>query len=326
LDFYIKEAILHLYDVNQQALNISKQLLDLSQPVIHDYILKKLERAYSDKLKSGQLEANHPVVTLAKNENFIQSSVQFCQQWLEAYKIAEKQSANDLICVRYEQEGIPYFGFIRVKLNQGFANQTGVENNQIQVNPYQLPSDSQLPDEAFLLNLTSDEFLLLEKQIKFNGANIKYFSETILKAPTNPSVNDQLRQIKQTAKKIGKTFDAEEFQMASTIQKAVVASLDEAETFDPKKISESLFPENLTAQLEFQEATKDSVNLKVDEAIKAKTTQKLSTQKLSLSYGIEITVPNDVYDDAERVEFIQNADGTYSILIKNITDIKNKFI
>ncbi|MBS7576247.1 MULTISPECIES: nucleoid-associated protein [unclassified Enterococcus] len=326
MDFYIKQAILHLYDADQQALNISKQLLDLSQPVIHDYILKKLERAYSDKLKSGRLEANHELVELVKQEDFIQSSVEFCQKWLEAYKIAEKQAANDLICILYEQEGMAYFAFIRVKLNRGFANQTGLENNQIQVNPYQLPSDSQLPDEAFLLNLETDEFLLLEKQIKFNGANIKYFSENILKASTKPSVNDQLKQIKQTAKKIGKSFDTEEFQMASTIQKAVVASLDEVETFDPKKISESLFPENLTAQLEFQEATKASANLKMDEAIKHKTAQKLATQKLSLSYGIEITVPNDVYDDADRVEFIQNADGTYSILIKNITDIKNKFI
>ena len=52
--------------------------------------------------------------------------------------------------------------------------------------------------------------------------------------------------------------------------------------------------------------------------------KKLENQKLSLSNGIQLIVPNNVYEDAESVEFIQNPNGTYSILIKNIEDIQNK--
>ena len=52
--------------------------------------------------------------------------------------------------------------------------------------------------------------------------------------------------------------------------------------------------------------------------------KKFENQKLSLSNGIELIVPNNIYQDAESVEFIQNEDGTYSILIKNIEDIKNQ--
>ena len=37
-----------------------------------------------------------------------------------------------------------------------------------------------------------------------------------------------------------------------------------------------------------------------------------------------LIVPNNIYQDAESVEFIQNDNGTYSILIKNIEDIQNK--
>ena len=52
--------------------------------------------------------------------------------------------------------------------------------------------------------------------------------------------------------------------------------------------------------------------------------KKFENQKLSLSNGIELIVPNNVYQDAESVEFIQNDNGTYSILIKNIEDIQSK--
>ena len=56
----------------------------------------------------------------------------------------------------------------------------------------------------------------------------------------------------------------------------------------------------------------------------SRQTKKLENQKLSLSNGIQLIVPNNVYDAAESVEFIQNPNGTYSILIKNIEDIQNK--
>ncbi|MDR1567379.1 MAG: nucleoid-associated protein [Streptococcaceae bacterium] len=326
MDFYIKQAVLQLYDATQQELRFSKQLLDLSQPEVHSYLLKKLEKTYSDKLKNGKLSAEHDLVNLLATKDFIDATIDFSMRWLEAFKIAEKQAASDLIYISFERDGEPYFAFIRVKLSLGLANSQDLDNNQIKVNQYQLPRDAQLPDEAFLLNLQTNTFLLLEKQIRFNGANIKYFSEQLLATQPNPSVADHLKQIKQTAKKIGKSFDTEEFQLASNIQKAVVDSLEESQIFDPVKISETLFPDNLTARLQFQEETQDSVKHPIERVITDKTTKRLSTQKLSLSYGIELTVPNEVYDDASRVEFIENADGSYSILIKNITDIKNKFI
>ena len=61
-----------------------------------------------------------------------------------------------------------------------------------------------------------------------------------------------------------------------------------------------------------------------DEIDASRQLKRFENQKLSLSNGIELIVPNNVYQDAESVEFIQNDNGTYSILIKNIEDIQNK--
>ena len=61
-----------------------------------------------------------------------------------------------------------------------------------------------------------------------------------------------------------------------------------------------------------------------DEIDASRQLKKFENQKLSLSNGIELIVPNNVYQDAESVEFIQNDNGTYSILIKNIEDIQSK--
>ncbi|HFU4612168.1 TPA: nucleoid-associated protein, partial [Streptococcus pyogenes] len=64
--------------------------------------------------------------------------------------------------------------------------------------------------------------------------------------------------------------------------------------------------------------------IKISDIDHSRQIKKLENQKLSLSNGIELTVPNAIYQDAEAVEFLLNDDGTYSILIKNIEDIKTK--
>ena len=40
--------------------------------------------------------------------------------------------------------------------------------------------------------------------------------------------------------------------------------------------------------------------------------------KIKTDNGIELTVPTDVYKDKDAIEFINNPDGTISILITNV--------
>jgi hypothetical protein len=90
-------------------------------------------------------------------------------------------------------------------------------------------------------------------------------------------------------------------------------------------LANDLFDQNLTARLSFVDQLKDVVTetIRFDEIDSSRQLKKFENQKLSLSNGIELIVPNNIYQDAESVEFIQNEDGTYSILIKNIQDITN---
>ena len=94
----------------------------------------------------------------------------------------------------------------------------------------------------------------------------------------------------------------------------------------PEKLANDLFDNNLTARLSFIDRVKEAVPepVQFDEIDASRQLKRFENQKLSLSNGIELIVPNNVYQDAESVEFIQNDNGTYSILIKNIEDIQNK--
>ena len=132
--------------------------------------------------------------------------------------------------------------------------------------------------------------------------------------------------VEDTAQNIAENFNQDDFNFQGKMKSAIFNNLEEDQELSPEKLADQLFDNNLTARLTFVDELKEVIPepISVSDIDHSRQIKKLENQKLSLSNGIELIVPNNVYQDADSVEFIQNPDGTYSILIKNIEDIINK--
>jgi len=53
-----------------------------------------------------------------------------------------------------------------------------------------------------------------------------------------------------------------------------------------------------------------------------KPEKKLTVHKIKMDNGIQLDIPVDIYRDRNIIEFVNNPDGTISIIIKNISKIK----
>ena len=73
------------------------------------------------------------------------------------------------------------------------------------------------------------------------------------------------------------------------------------------------------------ELTEKSLPTEVSVVNSEKYEKKYRTQKFKLDSGIEISIPVHVYQDLSKVEFVNNADGTITLMIKDIASILNKF-
>lgn len=181
-------------------------------------------------------------------------------------------------------------------------------------------------DEALVINRVNHHYYLIEKRIKHNGSFANYFSENLLQVQPEQSVKKSIKMVEQAAQKIAENFQQDDFAFQSKMKAAIHKNLEEEQELSPEKLADQLFDNNLTARLTFVDELKESIPepIQVSDIDHSRQTKKLENQKLSLSNGIQLIVPNNVYEDAESVEFIQNPNGTYSILIKNIEDIQNK--
>ena len=324
MDIFVKKAIIHQFSPDDTELVLSDQLLTVS-PKIEEYLRKKIERVFSDEAKTGQFNPDNPFLDYLDGD-LLTNSVKIANLWKEEFSISENLKTNDLIFIEFERNGVEHFAFLRISLRENLAH-VGLESgNPLKITQNNLPGAGSAPDEALIVNLQTRKYHLIEKRIKHNGAFLNYFSDNLLQVTPAISAKKSIKAVEQTAQKIADNFHQGDFQFQSKVKSAIFNNLEEDNELSPEKLADQLFDNNLTARLNFVDQLKEVIPDKIsfDEIDSSRQLKKFENQKLSLSNGLELIVPNAIYEDAESVEFIQNDNGTYSILIKNIEDIKSK--
>lgn len=324
IDLYIKRIVIHQFTPNDTELILSDQLLTIT-PRIDEYFRKKLSKVFSDEAKRGMFAEDNVFLSYL-SADLMESSVKIAQLWKEEFVISENQKTNDLVFIQFDKDGVEHFAFLRIALKENFTHISSDSESPIKVTQNNLPSAAQTPDEALVINCSNHHYYLIEKRVKHNGSFANYFSENLLQVQPEQSVKKSIKMVEQTAQKIAESFQQDDFAFQSKMKAAIHKNLEEEQELSPEKLADQLFDSNLTARLTFVDELKESIPepIQVADIDHSRQTKKLENQKLSLSNGIQLIVPNNVYDDAESVEFIQNPNGTYSILIKNIEDIQNK--
>lgn len=324
IDFYIKHIIIHQFTPNDTNLILAKDAINVT-PRIDEYFRKKLTKVFSDEAKRGWFDESH-VFLDNLSDDLLESSVKIANLWKEEFSISEDQKTNDLVFIQFDKDGQEHFAFLRLSLKENFSHIWSDTENPLKVTQNHLPSATQTPDEALIINRVTRQYYLIEKRIKHNGSFENYFSENLLHVQPEQSVKKSIKMMEQTAQKIAKDFQQDDFAFQSKMKSAIHKNLEEEQELSPEKLANQLFDNNLTARLTFVDELKDTISKPIQTADidYSRQSKKLENQKLSLSNGIQLIVPNNIYEDAESVEFIQNQDGTYSILIKNIEDIQNK--
>ncbi|RGB46685.1 nucleoid-associated protein [Streptococcus gallolyticus] len=324
IDLYIKRIVIHQFTPNDTELILSDQLLTIT-PRINEYFRKKLSKVFSDEAKRGMFAEDNVFLSYL-SDDLMESSVKIAQLWKEEFVISENQKTNDLVFIQFDKDGVEHFAFLRIALKENFTHISSDSESLIKVTQNNLPSAAQTPDEALVINCSNHHYYLIEKRVKHNGSFANYFSENLLQVQPEQSVKKSIKMVEQTAQKIAESFQQDDFAFQSKMKAAIHKNLEEEQELSPEKLADQLFDSNLTARLTFVDELKESIPepIQVADIDHSRQTKKLENQKLSLSNGIQLIVPNNVYDDAESVEFIQNPNGTYSILIKNIEDIQNK--
>lgn len=239
----------------------------------------------------------------------------------------------DLVVVRFRYGEEEYLGLLKMNYkalytHRTLASEQGGNSNEIIRHKSILPSESQRLIEAAVIKLSDLSVQVVEKKYEVNGEKVNYFSYLFLKCSGHMSPKSKLSIVTRAVETVQKdAYDEDARYEAQMKAKSIIQEeLQEKGGFVVEELAERIFDEKPELKVAFQDKM-EKYDMVKEEIIpqSENTVKKYQRQCLYTDTGIEIKIPMEQYKDPGSVEFITNADGTVSVLIKNIEHLEAKF-
>ncbi len=328
MEIQIRDVILHILDSNAKYPVFSQEKLDLDNMRIYDFISKHMGRIFLDQdVKIGQIKEDSQIRELIKQveDDFIEGSIGLSKKLYDLMKKYPQIPSGDFLVGKLDFEGEEYLILIKFNYREGFTHYVdyGEEGtlNKIIVNKVMLPSELQRNMEIGAINMRDMSLRVMEKEYTIEEEKRLYFSDMFLESKTDLSPKESIRIIRNLAKDMTKEHYDDDFDKVSSIKEAIYENLDRGE-IEIEDVANKVFKENPQVKREYLNKVEEAgVKKKVDlEGIKPE--KRLTVHKLKMDNGISLDIPVELYRNKDIVEFINNPDGTISIIIKNIDQMK----
>lgn len=328
MEIRINNAILHILDSTATLPVYSSESLHLDDEKVHDFIGKHVERIFEDQgVKLGKFVASSQIKELIKNikEDFIDSSVSIAEILYELMQKYPEIPCGDLLISLVNSENQNYLAIIKFNYKEGYTHYVDYGDsgtlNKIVVNKVMFPSETQRNIEAALINLEDLSLRIFEREYDIEGGKILYFSKMFLECTTDLSIKESIKVIREVAKDITKRYYDDDFNKVSAIKEAIYDNLDSG-SIEVENVANAIFRNSPDIKKEYIERVEDAGVNKVVDLEGKKPEKKLTVHKIKMDNGIQLDIPVDIYRDKNIIEFMNNPDGTISIMIKNISKIR----
>jgi hypothetical protein len=332
-DLEINKMIVHILDNNLEIPVLSEVEHPLDDD-IEEFLEKHILRVFTDgSLRPARFNDGENIIKdIIVNHNlntFVEDTKRLSEILFDIIKINVDIPPADVIFSIFTYEDRRYFSIFKMNYRNSYIhNVDQIEEkvvNSIVKQRTSLPNENQKIDECILIDLTTLDIKLIEKEYEINGEKIYYLSRLFLKCNSKRSEKEKVKILNKTTKNFLENNYEGDFVKVGQAKKAVAKSLEENDRIDIESVAKDVFKSDLDMKKEYMSIIEkeglDETNFEVSEKIKRQNFRK---QKIVTDTGIEIKVPIEFFDDKERIEFVNNTDGTISIVLKQIGNVKNK--
>ncbi|KPU46306.1 37-kD nucleoid-associated bacterial protein [Oxobacter pfennigii] len=332
VNVYIKKIIVHILDSSTGVPVLS----DLEHPMDDDidkFLVKHISKVLNDDslktayFKSDECKFKILSQSLAANRaDFVPITQDAASTLFNIMESNVDIPPADLVCCLLDMDGTDYLGILKFNYRPSYIHyvkgDTQTKVNSIVKQKTSLAGENQKVDECALINLEDFSVKIIEKKYEINGEKEFYFSDIYLGCRGEISEKQKAKLFKKVTDNFNKKFCPDDIEKSADIRRAINEYIDENEEINVERIAESAFkraPDLKKAYMEHAEkAGLTSANIAVDPEYGEKIFKR---HKIKTDTGIEINLPVDQYTDRAKIEFINNPDGTISIIIKNIKKI-----
>ncbi len=329
VEIQINKAILHVLDANATLPIFSQSEIDVSEPTTVKFIESHIKQFFTDpSTKAGTLSTDSYFDKDKIHNSFVDMSIRIANNLHDIIKKFPDIPGADLLIAIVGVENTEYVAVLKLNYRTAYTHFIDYEedrtNNRIILQKTILPAENQKIDEGALINFSDNSCLIIEKKFLVDGERTNYFSEIFLQCKTELSKKESISIINSTAKEVARKYDNDEYEKTSLVKAAIYESLEDEGYVDLGRVADTAFSNSDSMKEDYiRQVQEAGVTNRIPFYGEAPE-KHFDKYKIKTDNGIELNIPMELYRNRGIIEFINNPDGTVSILIKKISKIQNR--
>ena len=320
----INKILMHMLDFEHRKIYHSTDFVDMNETSI-DYYRKKVEKALnSPSLKELTVGSLHEM--MLRSEKMIESQEEFIKQAHEMTdklfalgSVIEEMPNSNVLFVDCYKNGERYVGAL--KLNYRYIPMSVIDENNIRITKKQVLPTMGLPvDEAIIVNVDAKKLFLIEKKYNIDGKLDFYLNAQWIKGEEKLTDKQKISTMKKVVRKMDDIYNVNDGKALPLMKHEIQEKIDTNQPVKPLEIVKKVLEKDGQAQEESEIMMKD-LGIGEEDQIESLSLTAMDKCKLVLDDEIEISLPIEEYLSGDKVEKVKQEDGTYSILLKDVSEV-----
>ena len=232
----------------------------------------------------------------------------------------------DLAVVDFTRDGAPWLGILKLNYKNGYTHYTetveGAPVNSIIQQRACLPTQSGKVEEGALVDLSDYSMRLLEKKFDIDGHKEFYLSTVVFQYTTAQPEKKKLQAIQEAAvQAVQENYTDQPHVEAQVAMLIANQAADNDNQVSVEQVRRQLQEEYPLAAVPFDDYVEKS---DVPDLAQQPVTvtpariRRMESRSIHTANGIEVKIPTELLGSESEVEFLHDADGSVSLLIKNV--------
>ncbi len=321
----LESAIVHILNSTEEY-PILSNLPFYFEMEVEDYISKTIEKTFlSDDAKNCcfRSETNIWQQCKAASWDIVSISQSIAKEIFVIMHRNKEIPVADLLFGIANVNSRRCFFMLKFDYRSAFTHYVKTIGGQISVNIIQhnalLPAQAPKITDGFLIYMDEPSVKVIERKYTVDGIRDFYLSTQILGCTESKSPRQKTTKLLQVAERVANLYYSDEDEMDIHISTTMHEELQKGQILSVGNLGQKFFLNNPAAQEEFFERLSAADIYRDEElSLSERFQRKFQKQAIKTSSGVEIKIPTQVYSNSDEIEFINNPDGTISLLIKNI--------
>lgn len=236
----------------------------------------------------------------------------------------------DMVVFSFDRDNDPHLCVAQLPYRRAMVHQVEMEgeeaNTQIQEHGYVLPLPGSKAFSGFVVNLSTGDIRLRDSAVLTNVGSRMLFSEALFAMA-------QTRTMKESVQRVGEMIaqaappDMTEQELKPAVKRAMAKSIEEKGVIDVQDVAEEVFRGDPEREAIIEAVSRQMQEEAMEPVIPVENKRvmtQLAKLKIRTDNGISISLPRTLADDEDSFAVVNNDDGTMSIIISRVQELKTE--